>query len=1064
MEASVSFVKPTILRVTPETVPTVGGDIVVEGRNLGWNIAHLHVMARSIYELEGCSYATNHSRVQCHFPASTTETDSNPQYLISITLGSTVAQDDSVFVRYTPPALTSALGTTDGNKITVTGTNLGLQTAESTFKLHVSETDIVRCRINALNHTTADINCSRPGAGNTGWLLTATLGGQDSTENVLLAFETPTVARVGPGLVNTQKDTLVITGTHFGVGTPCNAFVANRACTGCVSTNDTTATCTTPSVTELHAKDNASLLFEIGNVTVLVTDAVVWDQSTLPQNERIYALITIVWSVVLVVLAVLLALIIDVLVVVFTRRHRARQAKFYEKKAVSAIHGVELNEIQPHSYPPPPRSGADQDQEAQRLELPSQQNAKRSSKGRADRPQQSAASSSSSNSSGGGSSSSNSDGEQQQKKQKQPAAAGAAKTASVPMNAIGCRSPRGSVFRSPETLRQAFRDTLDRLAQGKDLPAGDGASSSGSRSTAGGATTITTVTDTSTDGGGGGGGGGGHATPAAAAAAAATAAGLASLDAYDPANATVCYPEQFPLKLSRDRMDFNLGGRQAPVLEPMRQVLRLTNTHNFKQYFQLYLPRSERFSLHAKPQHGVVGPNKSASVTVTMTCKCTSTFDLDFIVIACPGGRREWENAAVEHFAACINISLESQLTTLLDYDELELAEPPIGVGSFGVVYRGSWRGQTVAVKVLKNQDRMLADKEFKQDFLNEVAIMEKLRHPAVLSFVGSVRLAGHYAIVTEYCPHGNLWQALQQHARQFTYALRLKCLLNCAQGMAFLHTSGILHRDLKPENLLMVSMLAANPVVCKLSDFGTTRNVNTQERAWNKRLTQGIGTPTFMAPEVLERGAYSQSADMYSFGMLAYQVYLGHDPYDTQAFRTPYDVATFVSAGKRLPIPPECPPDLAHIISRAWAQDPAARPHFVDLKEQLEQMCEEAEAEEAGKHAHRRHDRPKSTKKRPAATTASSSGAKHADKDKGKEKKRGGGKVAPKPQAQAQQQKQQQKQQQQQQQKQVAKADDVSSSHSSVSSLSSDLSEGEDELTMDSLLNASDDDLDLRH
>ena len=60
-----------MLGVVPRTVPTTGGTIVVEGRNLGWHPAHMAVMSRSIYPLAGCAYVENHTRIRCDFPAST---------------------------------------------------------------------------------------------------------------------------------------------------------------------------------------------------------------------------------------------------------------------------------------------------------------------------------------------------------------------------------------------------------------------------------------------------------------------------------------------------------------------------------------------------------------------------------------------------------------------------------------------------------------------------------------------------------------------------------------------------------------------------------------------------------------------------------------------------------------------------------------------------------------------------------------------------------------------------------------------------------------------------------
>jgi serine/threonine protein kinase len=207
---------------------------------------------------------------------------------------------------------------------------------------------------------------------------------------------------------------------------------------------------------------------------------------------------------------------------------------------------------------------------------------------------------------------------------------------------------------------------------------------------------------------------------------------------------------------------------------------------------------------------------------------------------------------------ALLRTQLESQLTTKLDKDELRREGDPIGDGAYGVVYRGEYRGLPVAIKLLKHQSDLTS--EMLADFQSEISIMEKLRHPAILGFVGAVHVRGNLAIVTEWCPYGSLFSALQK--RKFSDELKCKVLLDAASGMNFLHQSGIIHRDLfvypsislccqlpthtihhsKPDNLLLVSLEPKGAIVCKLSDFGTTRDVN--RFATDMQSTRGIGTP----------------------------------------------------------------------------------------------------------------------------------------------------------------------------------------------------------------------------
>eukprot|EP00727_Mastigamoeba_balamuthi_P001742 m51a1_g11565 putative glycosyltransferase 10 family protein (844) ;mRNA; f:3792-9630 len=132
-----------------------------------------------------------------------------------------------------------------------------------------------------------------------------------------------------------------------------------------------------------------------------------------------------------------------------------------------------------------------------------------------------------------------------------------------------------------------------------------------------------------------------------------------------------------------------------------------------------------------------------------------------------------------------------------LDFSEITLCSE-IGRGATATVYRALYREQQVAVKLLKNlenqQDRL-------DDFERESAILEQLCHPCVIEFRGAVHLRGREAIVSEYLSHGSLQQAIPH----LSYGMRLKCLVDSANGMKYLHESRVMHRDLKPGNHLRV-------------------------------------------------------------------------------------------------------------------------------------------------------------------------------------------------------------------------------------------------------------------
>jgi len=215
----------------------------------------------------------------------------------------------------------------------------------------------------------------------------------------------------------------------------------------------------------------------------------------------------------------------------------------------------------------------------------------------------------------------------------------------------------------------------------------------------------------------------------------------------------------------------------------------------------------------------------------------------------------------------------------------------------------------------------------------------EVLRHTSIVNFVGAVHFPGMLALVTEFCPFGDLNSALKKY--QFPYALKLKALLDAARAMDYLHQSGLIHRDLKTENLLIVSLEAMSQTVCKLSDFGTARGLNQFAQAKSMNLTKGVGTPIFMAPEMLTGSqAYAESADIYSFGVMMCHVANNELPYTRdRRFETSYQFVQKVIAGMRPELKGDVPADYKKLMMQCWDKNPSVRPPFCDISEQLEDM-----------------------------------------------------------------------------------------------------------------------------
>lgn len=157
-----------------------------------------------------------------------------------------------------------------------------------------------------------------------------------------------------------------------------------------------------------------------------------------------------------------------------------------------------------------------------------------------------------------------------------------------------------------------------------------------------------------------------------------------------------------------------------------------------------------------------------------------------------------------------------------------------------------------------------------------------------------------------------------------------LKIALDVARGMDYLHQMRIIHRDLKAANLL----LDDNGIV-KIGDFGVARII-----ALGGCMTAETGTYRWMAPEVIEHRPYDCKADVFSFGVLLWELLTGEVPYHGM---TPLQAAVgVVQKDLRPVIPVSCPSNLAQVMRRCWDKHPVRRPGFRELLPLLQEIYDE--------------------------------------------------------------------------------------------------------------------------
>ncbi|KAG9401153.1 hypothetical protein AC1031_009908 [Aphanomyces cochlioides] len=243
-----------------------------------------------------------------------------------------------------------------------------------------------------------------------------------------------------------------------------------------------------------------------------------------------------------------------------------------------------------------------------------------------------------------------------------------------------------------------------------------------------------------------------------------------------------------------------------------------------------------------------------------------------------------------------------------------------IAEGAYGQVWLGEYLGDRVAVK------KLLTNKASHDDiraFAGEIKIL--IDCPFIVHFVGVAWTKPvDMMLVTEYMDRGDLRHVLQSK-QDFPWHAKLQCALDIAEGLVYLHTmdSKIVHRDLKSRNILLDSKKGA-----KITDFGIARE--TDDFA---TLTLNLGTYRWMAPEVLKDGHYSESADLFSFGVILSELDTGILPYSdlTAPNGRPYtdlNLMQEVTAGRLLPtFSQECPTWFYNLGRHCLSIDPTKRP-----------------------------------------------------------------------------------------------------------------------------------------
>ncbi|RHZ57504.1 hypothetical protein Glove_386g55 [Diversispora epigaea] len=261
-----------------------------------------------------------------------------------------------------------------------------------------------------------------------------------------------------------------------------------------------------------------------------------------------------------------------------------------------------------------------------------------------------------------------------------------------------------------------------------------------------------------------------------------------------------------------------------------------------------------------------------------------------------------------------------------------------IGHGGFSQIFKATWEfsrgirndgtvrrpGREIVLKILNNSQNV------DTEFLNELKHTFQFKTKLYKEYTGNIiKCYGvtqdpqtkNYAFVLEYIPDGDLNHFIHKNFEEFTWESKLDYLNSIIDGIKNIHDKEIIHRDLHSGNILVRNV----PII---SDLGFSQPANIDSNL--SRESQIYGVIPYMAPELFKNQPYSYASDIYSLGMIMWQLTSGHRPFHDQEHGPKLIID--ILDGKRPEITEDTPERWASLMKRCWHPDPSQRPTIQEI------------------------------------------------------------------------------------------------------------------------------------